>query len=132
MIRRKRSIFFSSPWHLSDIEMVADLTGQHERSDFVRNVHILNCPRPPQRANDRGLQPCRRPDMLVRSPDLEDRIPHTTQLEIFTLPIEAARREAREVIDQFPQSGLIPIIENWRQRPDGQIEFAIRHLPTGD
>jgi hypothetical protein len=112
--------------------MVADLTGQHERSDFVRNVHILNCPRPPQRANDRGLQPCRRPDMLVRSPDLEDRIPHTTQLEIFTLPIEAARRKAREIIDQFPQNGLIPIIENWRQRPDGQTEFAIRHLPTGD
>jgi hypothetical protein len=63
---------------------------------------------------------------------LEDRIPHTTQLEIFTLPIEAARRKAREIIDQFPQSGFIPIIENWRQRPDGQIEFAIRHLPTGD
>jgi hypothetical protein len=49
--------------------------------------------------------------MLVRSPDLEDRIPDTTQLEIFTLPIEAAHRKAREIIDQFPQSGFIPIIE---------------------
>ena len=72
------------------------------------------------------------PTCSFASPDLEGRIPDTTQLEISTLPIEAARRKAREIIDQFPQSGLIPIIENWRQRPDGQIEFAIRHLPTGD
>jgi hypothetical protein len=52
--------------------------------------------------------------------------------EIFTLPIEAARCKAREIIYQSPQSGFIPIIENWRQRPDGQIEFAIRHLRAGD
>jgi hypothetical protein len=38
--------------------------------------------------------------------------------------------KAREIIDQLPQSGFIPIIENWRERPDGQIEFAIRHLPA--
>jgi len=41
--------------------------------------------------------------MLVRSPEFEDRIPDTTQLEIFTLPIEAARRKARGIIDRFPQ-----------------------------
>jgi hypothetical protein len=64
------------------------------------------------------------------SHDLKDRIPDTTQLEIFTLPIDAARRKAR--VDQFPQSGFFPIMENWRQRPDGQIEFAIRHPPMGD
>jgi phosphoribosylformylglycinamidine (FGAM) synthase PurS component len=70
--------------------------------------------------------------MLVRSHDLTDRISDTRQSEIFTLPIDAARCKAREIIDQIPQSGFIPVIENWRQRPDGQIEFAIRHLPAGD
>ena len=70
--------------------------------------------------------------MLVRSHNFEDRISDTTQLEIFTLPIAAARCKAREVIYQSPQSGFIPIIENWRQRPDGQIEFAIRHLRASD
>ena len=66
--------------------------------------------------------------MLVRSRDLEDVISDTRQSEIFTLPIDAARCKAREIIDQIPQSCFVPIIEKWRQRPDGQIEFAIRHL----
>ena len=70
--------------------------------------------------------------MFVRSPDLADGISDTRQSEIFALPIDAARCKAREIIRQNPQSGFIPIIENWRQRPDGQIEFAIRHLPAGD
>jgi hypothetical protein len=50
--------------------------------------------------------------------------------KIFTLPIDAARLKAREIIDQFPQTGFMPIVENWRQLPDGQIEFTMRHLPT--
>jgi hypothetical protein len=74
----------------------------------------------------------RRLDMFVCSPDLADGISDTRQPEIFALPIDAARCKAREIIRQNPQSGFIPIIENWRQRPDGQIEFAIRHLPAGD
>jgi hypothetical protein len=24
------------------------------------------------------------------------------------------------------------VVENWRQLPDGQIEFTMRHLPTAD
>jgi hypothetical protein len=24
------------------------------------------------------------------------------------------------------------VVENWRQLPDGQIEFTIRHLPAAD
>ena len=74
----------------------------------------------------------RRLDMLVRSHDLEDRISDTRQSEIFTLPIEAARCKAREIIYQSPQSGFIPIIENWRQRPDGQIEFICRRATETD
>jgi hypothetical protein len=48
------------------------------------------------------------------------------------LPIEAARRKAREVIDQASQNGLTSTVENWRQLLDGQIEFAIRYFPTVD
>jgi hypothetical protein len=54
------------------------------------------------------------------------------QREVFTLPIDAARLKAREIIDQSAQSGYLPIIENWRQLSDGKIEFTMRRLPTAD
>jgi hypothetical protein len=54
----------------------------------------------------------------------------TRQTTIFTLSIEAARLKAREILDQFPQAGYATVVENWRQLPDGQIEFTMRHLPT--
>ena len=44
--------------------------------------------------------------------------------------MDAARCKAREIINQSPQVGFTPVIENWRQLPDGQIEFAIRYLPA--
>jgi hypothetical protein len=53
-------------------------------------------------------------------------------LVILTLPLDAARSKAREIIDQAPQRGFTPTIEKWRQLPDGQIEFAIRHFPARD
>jgi hypothetical protein len=70
--------------------------------------------------------------MSVRPRDLADRISSLRQPEIFTLPIDAARLKAREILDQFPQAGYTAVVENWRQLPDGQIEFAMRHLPTAD
>jgi hypothetical protein len=70
--------------------------------------------------------------MLVRPRDLADRISSTPQSATVTLPIEAARLKAREILDQFPQAGYATIVENWRQLPDGQIEFTMRHLPTAD
>ena len=70
--------------------------------------------------------------MLVRPRDLADQMSHAHQIEILTLPLDAARCKAREIIDLSPQSGFTPIIEKWRQLPDGQIEFAIRHFPTAD
>ena len=70
--------------------------------------------------------------MLVRPCDLADQISHTHQIEIFTLPIDVARRKAREIIDLSPQSGFTPVIEKWRQLPDGQIEFAVRHFPAAN
>jgi len=55
-------------------------------------------------------------------------------LETFTLPLEAARRKARDIIDidEIPQRGYLGIVECWRQLPDGLIEFTVRHLPTSD
>jgi hypothetical protein len=44
----------------------------------------------------------------------------------------AARLKAREIFDQPSQENYAPIIENWRQLPDGQIEFTMWHLPTTD
>jgi hypothetical protein len=69
--------------------------------------------------------------MLVRPRDLADRMSVQPQ-EIFTLPIDAARVKAREILDQCPSGGYTPIVENWRQLPDGQIEFTMRRLPTAD
>jgi hypothetical protein len=69
--------------------------------------------------------------MFVRPRDLAERI-SGAQPQIFTLPIEAARRKAREIIDQFPRSGVMTVVENWRQLPDGRIEFTMRALPASD
>ena len=68
--------------------------------------------------------------MLVRPSDLADRMSSIREPEIFTLPIDAARCKAREIINQSPRSGYVATVENWRQLPDGQIEFMMRLLPT--
>ena len=70
--------------------------------------------------------------MLVRPRDLAHRMSGERQPETFTLSLDAARCKAREIIDQPQRSGFTSIVENWRQLPDGQIEFAIRHFPAGD
>ncbi len=69
--------------------------------------------------------------MLVRSPDLAEQMSGIQQPEIFTLPIDAARLKAREIINRFRQGGYVQVIENWQLVADGQIEFTTRHLPTG-
>jgi len=70
--------------------------------------------------------------MLVRPRDLADRMSGRQRPTIFTLPIEAARLKAREILDQFPRAGYATVVENWRQLPDGQIEFTMRHpVPSG-
>ena len=70
--------------------------------------------------------------MLVRPRESADRMSEPQQPEIFRLPIDAARRKAREIINQFPQAGFKTVVENWRPLPDGQIEFTMRRLPTAD
>ena len=50
----------------------------------------------------------------------------------FTPPVEDARAKAREILREFPAGGYMTIVENWRQLPDGQIQFTMRRLPTAD
>ena len=69
--------------------------------------------------------------MLARSRDLAVRI-SDEQPEIFRLPVDAARRKAREILDQIPQNDLTSIVENWRPLPDGQIEFVVRQVRATD
>lgn len=52
--------------------------------------------------------------------------------ETFTLPVDAARAKAREILDRFPVGGYATIVERWRQLDDGQIEFTMRRFPTAD
>jgi hypothetical protein len=70
--------------------------------------------------------------MRVRPRDLADHMSVSGEPQLITLPLDAARCKAREIIDQAPRSGFTPTIENWRQLPDGQIEFAIRNFPAKD
>jgi hypothetical protein len=70
--------------------------------------------------------------MFVRPRDLADRMSGRMPPQTLTLPVDAARLKAREILQEFPQNGFLPIVENWRQLPDGQIAFTIRHLPAAD
>jgi hypothetical protein len=71
--------------------------------------------------------------MLVRPGGLADRMSATQHShERFTLPLDAARDKAREIINRSAPSRLVSVIENWRQLPDGQIQFTVRSLPTTD
>ena len=70
--------------------------------------------------------------MLIRPRDLADRFAGVQHPETIRLPIDAARCKAREIINQSAQSGYLSIVENWRQLPDGQIEFTTRRLPAAD
>jgi hypothetical protein len=69
---------------------------------------------------------------MVHPRDLAVRVFDAQHRETLRLPIDAARRRAREVIGQNPRDGSKPTVENWRQLPDGQIEFTIRYFSTSD
>ena len=69
--------------------------------------------------------------MRIRPLGLADQMAAKDE-QLFTLPLEAARCKAREIIDQPPRNGITSIVQNWRQLPDGQIEFAIWNFPATD
>lgn len=52
--------------------------------------------------------------------------------ETYTLPLEAARAKAREILDRFPKAAYMTEVEHWRELDDGRIEFTMRRLPTAD
>ena len=52
--------------------------------------------------------------------------------QTFTLPVQAARLEVRDILSRVPRHGYLEIVECWRQLPDGQIEFSTRRLPTSE
>ena len=56
----------------------------------------------------------------------------TVSRENFRLPLQEARIKARQFLNESPAGGYATIIENWRRLSDGQIEFAVRRLPTAD
>lgn len=51
---------------------------------------------------------------------------------IFLGSVEAARTEARQIINEPRAGGYTRIIEGWQQLPDGQIQFTIRALLDQD
>ena len=65
--------------------------------------------------------------MDPRPRDLANRMAHADE-QLFTPPVEAARRKAREIIGQAPKNGRLAVIESWRQLADGHIEFAVRYF----
>ncbi len=58
--------------------------------------------------------------------------PSPWRRETFTLPRQEARAKAHEWFSAFPKAAYMTEIEFWRERPDGQIEFTIRRLPSAD
>ena len=70
--------------------------------------------------------------MLARSAQLTEQRVAPRPVEMIRLPIEAARRKAREIINQAPQRGFVPIVENWRFAGNGEIEFTIRRFRAAD
>jgi hypothetical protein len=63
----------------------------------------------------------------MRPRDLADEMSNAAAT-MFTLPVAGARIKAREIINRVSENGSIPVIENWWQRSDGQIEFTVRSL----
>jgi hypothetical protein len=52
--------------------------------------------------------------------------------ETFTLPREAARAKAREILRRYPKAAYMTEIESWRVLPGDRIEFTVRRLPSAD
>ena len=63
--------------------------------------------------------------------DLADRMSNRNDTT-FTLPVEVARARVREFLNQPAQGGYSTVVDQWRQLPDGQIEFTTRRFRTAD
>jgi hypothetical protein len=73
--------------------------------------------------------------MADRPSDLAERMSQRREANaslIFTLPVETARAKVREFLNQPAQGGYSTVVDQWRQLPDGQIEFTTRRFRTSD
>ena len=76
--------------------------------------------------------------MTYRPSDLAERMSNRgepvdgTERETFRLPVEVARVKAREIMNQCPQGDYMTVVEQWRQLPNGHIEFTMRRLRAAD
>ena len=76
--------------------------------------------------------------MVLRPRDLADRMAARHQpddgflRETFTLPRAEARTKARDFFTRFPKAAYMSQVENWREMPDGDIEFTMRRLRSAD
>jgi hypothetical protein len=73
--------------------------------------------------------------MSDRPSDLAERMSNRREANAdltFTLPVEVARAKVREFINQPAQAGYSTVVDQWRQLPDGQIEFTTRRFRTAD
>ena len=76
--------------------------------------------------------------MVSRPRDLAGRMAGRRKLddgylrETFTLPRDKARTRARDFLTRYPKAAYMSGVESWRERPDGDIEFTMRRLPSSD
>jgi hypothetical protein len=76
--------------------------------------------------------------LATRPRDLADRMARRRKpgdgylRETFTLPREQARSKARDFLTRYPKAAYMSGVENWRELPDGCIEFTMRRLPSAD
>ena len=68
----------------------------------------------------------------MRPRDLADAISSAVASTTFTLPVSEARKKARDIINRAAKDGIIPVVENWHQVADDQIEFTVRNLNEPD
>ncbi len=48
------------------------------------------------------------------------------------MPRDKARRRARDFLSRYPKAAYMSSVENWRELPNGDIEFTMRRLPSAD
>jgi hypothetical protein len=120
-----------SPFMSGSGRMWNDKPGEVKRvapSEFRRRAQVVAA----QPVNDSMDRPRLVSDRFRLQSDRR-RIEHDDViLETFTLPLEAARRKVRDIINDISQRGYREIVERWRQLPNGQIEFTMRRLPVSD
>ena len=68
----------------------------------------------------------------MRPRDLADAMSSAAASTTFTLSVSEARKKARDIINRTAKDGIIPVVENWHQVADDQIEFTVRNLNEPD